>query len=308
MLLIKPKFWDYKHISLLSFILIPLSLIVRGYNYLKFRKSKKLKFNIPIICIGNIYLGGTGKTPIAIEIFKILKKIKKKPAFIKKHYYNQLDELKLLKKYGNVFANKSRTTAIKSLINNKKKIAILDDGLQENKIYYDFSIVCFNEKQWIGNGQLIPAGPLRESLNSLIKYNYVFINGKKNKKIEKKIFSLNPNIKIFYFKYKLINIKRLISKKIIAFAGIGNPDNFFDLLKKNKLSLLKTFTFPDHYTYTDKDIIKLKKIAKNNKATLITTEKDFIRLNSKNKKTINPVKINLIINDKELLIKKLKKI
>ena len=214
----------------------------------------------------------------------------------------------MLKNYGKVFTNKDRIVAINSLINKKKNIAILDDGLQENKIKFDLAIVCFNQKQWIGNGMLMPAGPLRENLKAIKKYNWVFINGKKNLNIERKILSINSNIKVFYFKYKLSNITKLKKNKMIAFAGIGNPNNFFDLLKEKKINIVKTFEFPDHYSYTQNDLIKLKQEAKNSNASLITTEKDYMRLNSFNKKKIKFFKTNLEITNKNKLIKELKKL
>ena len=121
MLLKKPRFWDYKYISFLAILLFPLSFFVNIFNYIKLSKSKKKIFSIPIICVGNIYLGGTGKTPLTIELFKILKAMNKRPAFVKKHYNNYIDEIKLLETYGNVFTNKDRIVAINSLINKKKK-------------------------------------------------------------------------------------------------------------------------------------------------------------------------------------------
>ena len=289
-------------------MLSPFSLIVNIFNFLKFKSDKKKKFSIPLICIGNIYLGGTGKTPLAIELFKILKKINKKPAFVKKYYKNHTDEIKLLKKHGNVFTNKDRVVAINSLINKRKNVAILDDGLQENRIEFDLSVVCFNEKQWVGNGLLIPAGPLRENLKAIKRYNWIFINGKKNHDIERKVFSLNKNIKVFYFYYKFLNFKKLKKNKIIAFAGIGNPNNFFDLLKEKKINVIKTFEFPDHYTYTQNDLAKLKNEAKDLNASLITTEKDYMRINSINRKKIKFFKISLKITNKNKLIKELKKL
>ena len=180
--------------------------------------------------------------------------------------------------------------------------------MQENRIKFDLSIVCFNQKQWIGNGLLIPSGPLRENLKSIKRYNLIFINGKKNLNIERKIFSLNSNLKIFYFHYKLLNYKKLKKKKMIAFAGIGNPDNFFDLLTENKINVIKTFKFPDHYSYTQNDLIKLRQEADDLNASLVTTEKDYMRLNSSDRIKIKFLKINLEITNKNKLIKELKKL
>ena len=310
MILNKPKFWDKKQISILSILLMPIATIVMIFNYFKFKNLKKIKFTIPIICVGNIYIGGTGKTPLVIELYKIFKSLNKKPAFIRKYYKNHNDEHSLLKKYGKIFLNKDRIIAINKSIKNNRNLAILDDGLQESQIKYNLSIACFNQKQWIGNGLVIPAGPLRENLNALKKYDYIFINGslKKNSIIEKKIYSINSKIKIFYTYYKIINFTQTKKKKFIAFAGIGNPKNFFDLLKKEKIKIMKTYTFPDHYKYTKKDIAYLINESKKYNATLLTTEKDYLRLNLKQKKNIQYIKIKLIFNNRKKLIKEIKKI
>ena len=308
MIINKPKFWDKRNIDFFALLLLPISLIYIVINFIKNINNKGKKFNIPIICVGNIYIGGTGKTPLAIEIYKILKKLKQKPGFIKKYYKDQKDEQLLLKSNGETFLDVSRINAIKSLTNKNKNIAILDDGLQENKISYDLSIACFNEIQWIGNGLIIPAGPLRESLEKLKKINLVFINGKNNSKINKIIKLKNPKIKIFNTRYKFLNLKKIKKKRVIAFAGIGNPSNFFSQLKDKNIKLINTFSFPDHYKYTYNDLKKLIKEAKNKKAILLTTEKDFLRLDKKYKKKINFFSIKLIINKKKLFIQELKKI
>lgn len=308
MIINKPKFWDKRNVDFFALILLPISLIYIVINFIKNINNKTKKFNIPIICVGNIYIGGTGKTPLAIEIYKILKKIKQKPGFVKKYYKDQKDEQLLLKSNGETFLDVNRINAIKSLTNKNKNIAILDDGLQENKISYDLSIACFNEIQWIGNGLIIPAGPLRESLEKLKKIDLVFINGKSNYKINKIIKLKNPKVKIFNTKYIFLNLKKIKKKRVIAFAGIGNPSNFFSQLKDNNIKLINTFSFPDHYKYTDNDLKKLIKEGKNKKAILLTTEKDFLRLNKKYKKKINFLPIKLIINKKKLFIQELKKI
>ena len=178
MLFNKPKFWNSTNFSIWSFILIPFSLLYFLLFQLSKIKSSK-KYEIPIICVGNIYLGGTGKTPLAMEIFDIYKSLGKNPAFVKKYYVYLEDEIKLLRKRGQVFVSKSRNQAIKNLIQNKNDVAILDDGFQDFAVKKNFKIICFNEKQWLGNRRLLPAGPLRENLSSIKRADCVFINGKK---------------------------------------------------------------------------------------------------------------------------------
>ena len=304
----KPRFWDSKRFSIWPYVFFPFSAIVNLINLIKFKYSKKEKFNIPIISVGNIYLGGTGKTPLCIEIFQILKSLKINAAFTKKYYEKYADERKLLENTGKVFSNKQRSEAIKLLIDSKFEVAILDDGFQDPGIKSDISIICFNEKQWIGNGFVIPSGPLREKLTALKRCNYVFINGDQNLELEKTINQFNPQIKIFYTQYQLINLDDIKNKKVLAFAGIGNPTNFFDLLKNNNIEIIETLNFPDHYNFKKIDILNLNKKAKELNACLVTTEKDYFRLNNEDKKNINCLKIKLLIDKKEEFINELKKI
>jgi len=304
----KPKFWDSKEFSVWPYFFFPFTLIINLINLLKFKYSKKEKFDIPIILVGNIYLGGTGKTPLCIEIFQILRSLKLNPAFIKKHHEKYADEKKLLENIGKVFSNKKRSEAVKSLISNNFKVAILDDGFQDPGVKSDISIICFNEKQWIGNGFVIPSGPLREKLNALKRCNYVFINGNHNLEFEKTINKFNPEIKVFYTQYKLTNLDDIINRKVLAFAGIGNPENFFDLLKNNNIEIIETLKFPDHYNFKKIDVISLNKRASELDACLVTTEKDYFRLSNEDKKNIKYLKFELLINKKEEFINELKKI
>ena len=305
MLTKKPRFWDSEKISIYSIILYPISII---YFFLltiikKFKKNQN--FEIPIVCVGNIYLGGTGKTPLVYEIYNILNSIGKNPAIIKKYYNYLEDEISLLKSKSIVFSEKNRSLAIKELIENKYDTAIMDDGFQDFSIQKNFSILCFNEKQWIGNGLLIPAGPLRENLKSLSRANCIFINGKKNINIEKQINKIKEN-NIFYTKYVPKNISNFSNKKIIAFAGIGNPINFFELIKDNNLNLIDYRSFPDHYNFSEKDLNDLILKAKNNDAILLTTEKDYFRINNSFKNSIEKLEVKLEIENKDNFIKLLK--
>ena len=137
----------------------------------------------------------------------------------------------MLERVGKTFAAKERAKGIELLIKNNNDIAILDDGFQDSSIRKSFSILCFNQKQWIGNGFLIPSGPLRERLSSIKKADCIVINGDKDNIIENQINKIKQ-LKVFYTKYKPKNLEILKDKKIFAFAGIGNPLNFFELLKK----------------------------------------------------------------------------
>ena len=304
----KPKFWDYQKPNFLSNILLPLSKIVELRSKFKI-KDKKKSNEIISICVGNIYVGGTGKTSLAIELKKMFDEQNIKSCFIKKEYLDQIDEQILLKKFGKTFINKSRINALKSAISEKYQVAIFDDGLQDKSILYDLTLVCFNQKNKIGNGRIIPAGPLRESLDSLNGYGNIFLNGNDDENISFKKFLLQrfPNLEIYETKYEISNLEKFNKKdKFIAFSGIGNHKTFIEMLKKNQLKIIEDFEYPDHYNYSITDIEKINNIAIKFNAKVLTTEKDYLRLDDQIKMDINFVKIFLKINQIEKLKKKLK--
>ena len=294
MKLIKPLFWKSKNI--ISILLLPLTIITLLINISKRLYSKK-KFPIKTICVGNIFLGGTGKTSLAMEIEKLLGK-KFKTVFIKKDYQNQMDEINLLKNRGDVISKNNREDAL-SLASKKYDLAILDDGLQQKNINYGLKIVCFNTKEGLGNEFLLPAGPLRESINRLKDYDIAFLNGEsRNKNLLLRLKSINKNLKFFEGKYKPENLGKFnLKKKYLMFCGIGNPHEFEKTLKKYKFKIKKKVIFPDHYKITPQEIKKLKSNAKNEGLTLITTEKDFFRLNKFERKNIKFLKIKLEVNN-----------
>jgi len=235
----KPKFWKNKN-SIISFLLRPLSLLVEVFIFFNKKFTTQKQFNISVVCIGNIYLGGTGKTPVSIYIASELKKRLKKPVIIKKFYQNQFDEHGLIKETKiNLILNKDRALALKDAIKKKFDVAILDDGFQDRSIAKNLNIICFNNRQKIGNGLVIPAGPLRENLESLKKAQIIIINGNRDQEFENKILKTSNNVKIYYSKYMPSNIDQFKNKKLFAFAGIGNPDNFFELLNDCNLDLKK---------------------------------------------------------------------
>ena len=301
----KPKFWDNPKLSIWSILFFPFSLIYFFLSYIKQLKRSK-KFLVPVVCVGNIYLGGTGKTPLAKEIFKITKSLGKNPAFVKKYYDYLQDEIEMLNEVGKTFAVKERAEGIELLIKNNNDLAVLDDGFQDSSIKKKISILCFNQKQWIGNGFLIPSGPLREKLSSIKRADCIVINGEKDNIIENQINEIKQ-LKIFYTKYKPKNLEILKDKKIFAFAGIGNPLNFFELLKKNNLQLLNYQSFPDHYNYKKKDLDNLKSKARELNALLLTTEKDYCRINNDFRKGIEKLDVDLEIDSKEEFINLIKK-
>ena len=298
----KPIFWDYKKPNYLSYLLLPLTLPVIINNFFLNLKIKK-------ICIGNIYVGGTAKTPLTIKIYRILSDLKFKTATIKKFYKKHYDEQEILSQETKLYCNKNRVDALDEAIKDNVAVAIFDDGLQDKSMDYDLKFVCFNNSKWVGNGFLIPAGPLRETISSLSKYDSVFLNGneKDNSDIKMLLKKYNKEIQIFEATYKVINLNKLdIKKKYVIFSGIGNPDSFKETLTKHNFNIVKEIIFPDHYNYTPKDIDYIRLQAKKLDSKILTTEKDYIKIKTDSKKDINFLKIDLNIKDESKLIDYLK--
>ena len=327
MYFIKPKFWDKKKNSFLSILLYPLSIIYYLISVIRKKISIPQKFNIPIICVGNIYIGGTGKTSAAIEIIKILNK-SKKICFLTKGYgrknkkdiyLNELnisnqntvdtgDEALLLNKYGDVYISNNRAKAINTIIKLGYDAIILDDGFQDHLIFKNLNILCFDSKNWIGNNNLIPSGPLREPLTSIKEANFIIIKGEKNQIIENEIKKLSPNIEIIYAENRIENNETLKNKNFIAFTGIGDPYSFFNTLLNNNIKIIKQIIYPDHFQFTEKNYKVLFQEAENNNCNLITTEKDWVRISKQFKDKVYYTKLSTLLIGKESLEKELKKL
>ena len=303
----KPKFWDYKKPNLYSYLLLPFSIILKLISKLK-SKPKLTNPKIKTICIGNIYIGGTGKTSLALKIKEILEQKNIKVCFIKKDHSDQVDEQRLLGKNGQLFTSKKRTAALKEAISQGYKIAIFDDGLQDASIKYDLEIVCFNNLNWIGNGLTLPSGPLRESIDNLRFYDNVFLNGNEEDltNIKNQIEKINTKININQGKYIPLNIASFNKEEnYLVFSGIGNHETFVHMLKNNNLKIVDDLEYPDHYQYSKKDFYEIVMKAKKYDAKIITTEKDYLRLDSLDKTKVLFIKSTLKILDEKKLTKTL---
>tara|TARA_B110001450_G_scaffold133742_1_gene125609 strand:- start:1011 stop:1949 length:939 start_codon:yes stop_codon:yes gene_type:complete len=301
----KPYFWDLKKPNFLSYLLLPLTIPIIFNNFLlNFKKKKNLK-NIKTICIGNIYVGGTGKTPLTIKLSQILKELNYKNAVIKKFYKDQNDEQKLIKNKTKLYCFKKRNTALDEAINDGMDVVLFDDGLQDQSVVYDLKFVCFNNLKGIGNGFIIPAGPLREKINSIIKYDAIFINGnqKNNHELIKLFKKYNNNIEIFESFFKPVNIDKFNNgDKYLIFSGIGSPDTFKETLIQNNVNVCEEMKYPDHYQYNKSDINKIKTCAKNLESKILTTEKDYIKLSKDDAKGIDFLSVDLLIKNENNFI------
>ena len=200
---------------------------------------------------------------------------------------------------GKLFLSNIRLNARKEAEKENYEIAILDDGLQDLSIEYHINLVCFNSINWVGNGMTIPAGPLREDLNSIKKYKNVIINGNLEniEEIKYQILKIDKNINVYEGVYKPVNLDEFSkNEKYLVFSGIGNHQTFISMIKNYGLNIIKHIEFPDHYNYTQKDIDQIIDEANNLNCKIITTEKDYFRIDNKG---INQIKF--LISELEIL-------
>ncbi len=304
-----PIFW-YKKKNIFSLLLIPFSFIWLIGSFLN--KKKAVRYDIPIIKIGNVVAGGAGKTPTVLSLSEKLISSKINVHIIcrsykssvnksvqvntKIHTYKEVgDEALMCAAVAPTWVGKKRSDSINNAINNGADLIILDDGLQDESIYSNLNIIVFNGFQGIGNGRIIPAGPMRENLNKAINKSHLalIIEEDKNnisKLINKSLPIIHSNL-IIEDKY----INNFKNKNVIAFCGIGYPEKFYNSLKKIGCKILYTKSFPDHYHYSEKDIKYLLKKSHELNSLLITTEKDHIKImkDFKNRIYYFPIKIEL---------------
>ena len=325
----QPKFWKNK--NLLSDTFLPFSLIYLILGGIKNFFEKNYKSKLSIICIGNLTIGGSGKTPTVIYVSNLLKKLNYNTVVLLKGYkgklkgpvkivpsYNSLDtgdEAILHSKINETWISNNRYKAVELIENRdkEKNLIIMDDGLQSQSVHKNLNIAVFNGEEGIGNGRIIPAGPMREGLiTGLKKINLVIIIGKDEKNIAAKIKKVKQNIKIFYASFQgypeIIN--KLDSKNIFAFAGIGFPSKFYNLLKYNNLNVIKTKDFADHQRFNNRQLNELIKESQRLKTDLVTTEKDYVKIaemNGKIKEHIQPFPIKLKMENEKIFIDELKK-
>ena len=287
---------------------MPLSWITWIYIILKKTFIQKVKFNIPVICVGNIFIGGTGKTPLSIHIARKLSENGKNPAIVRKYYKSHKDEHKMIISYYNkLILNLNRSKGIYEALEKGYDAVILDDGFQDYKIKKNLSIICFNSNQLIGNGYIFPSGPLRESLGSLRNANILIINGDRSLDFEQKILKIQKDLKIYYSNYKPLNIQEFKNKKLLVISGIGNPENFFKILKDNQMNIQKKMVYPDHYEFTKNEMLKIIEYAKKNDFQIVMTEKDYYKIKDFSLENIKYLKVKLEIEKEEEFIKNVMK-
>ncbi len=296
-----PSFWYPHHgqpNSLLSTILRPLSWLYALGRAIHVKVTTPQKAPCPVICIGNLNTGGSGKTPSALAIMALVKthKLAKNPAFLLRGYGGTLkgplkveptlhnarhvgEEALLLCRAEQTFIAQDRYNGACYAAAQGVDLLIMDDGLQNRSLEADLKLVVINGKMGFGTGLMLPAGPLREPLASgLARADGFIIIGDDQHNVITRLPTDKP-----YFKAKITTNKKDIpdtTKRYLAFAGLGYPQKFFDYLRDNlKLNVIETIAFQDHHPYNENDLNNLRNKAIKTNANLITTEKDALQIN-----------------------------
>jgi len=315
--LLYPKFWSHR--GPISTLLTPISWLYRALGFIRKLIAKPIRFNAKVICIGNITVGGNGKTQIVESLAKYYRN-KKSILVITKGYASSLktaqlvssddlskdigDESKLLSEYVTVIATK-KIKYLPSYVNKiKPEIIIFDDGLQNPHFIKDCKILVIDNIRGTGNGQIFPAGPLRIQSEVAIRECDAIIeignNIKEYSLIQNAVLSNKKPI--FKAKIKLIS-KLKKQNEYFAFSAIGNPNRFFDTLREGGANIKYTQIFPNHHQFTQNDIVKLKNIAQKNNYTLITTKKDYVKIH--NTTNIECAIVNVVFENQMEFIKKI---
>lgn len=313
-----PSFWTKK--GLLSLILKPLSWIYILLGYLRLILTQQTKLPQTVICVGNITVGGSGKTQVVLWLAKILTKKNISFVVVTKAYKSQLkgakylslnsndsisarevgDESILLNKVAPVIAAKKLSSALPLIRDLNPQIVILDDGMQNPLLHRDLQILVFDSEQAVGNNCIFPAGPLRENLASgLKKADIVFMIGNNPCKDFNLVTQISMSNKP-YFKAS-IKFEQDFDKtaNYIAFAGIGRPEKFYNQLRVIGLKIKEVISYEDHYQYKNSDFGKLLDKAKQNNCKLITTEKDFVKIPDNYKNNIICANVSLDFKNEE---------
>ena len=307
-----PKYWQSN--SFVSKLLTPLGKLYGLATALRLKIKKSKKAEVPVICVGNITAGGTGKTPVSISIGKMLATAMYHPIFVTRGYGGKLqnvlvnnkkhtardvgDEPLLLSEQAPVVVNADRYAGAKLAVREGADVVIMDDGFQNPTLFKDLSFLVFDGHYGIGNGKIIPAGPLRETFETGIKRaDALIIMGKDRHNLAKR-----TDLPVF-FGHTEPTQTTVGNVDIVAFAGIGHPQKFYHTLQQQGFNVVETVDFPDHHYYTKDEIEHILQRAKALNAEVYTTGKDFVKIPTLYHNRINVLDIAVVWDKPDALLR-----
>ncbi len=253
---------------------------------------------VPVICLGNLTAGGAGKTPAALTVAHLLLAAHARPFFLSRGYGGQLagpvrvdlsfhhaadvgDEPLLLAGLAPTYVARDRVAGASAARLGGAGVIVMDDGFQNPSLKKDLAIVLVDGTRGVGNGRIIPAGPLRAPLEAqLARAHAIVVVGPADKAASITDAARRRGIAIFHARLEPDrgSVAALAGRKVLAFAGIGNPDKFFATLSEAGIAVAERISFPDHHRYTANEAGELLARASAAGLVLMTTEKDHIRL------------------------------
>ena len=329
-----PSWWQDDTGHSLPKYLNPLGQIYGQAVKWRFRYTKPYQSKLPVICIGNFTLGGTGKTPLAIKFAHILKGLGWEPSFLSRGYKGKYagpllvnqdehnandvgDEPLLLSQHAPAIISKNRVEGVWLIEQRSSNIVIMDDGFQNPTVQKNLSFIAIDSSTALGNERIFPAGPLRAPLEfQLPKATAIILTGsnKAEKENIKELLQTKFNFKKPILSGELTALEDtewLKEKPILAYAGIGRPEKLFQSLENAGGKVIRRNPFPDHHNFTSKDAEQLTKLALADDLQLVTTEKDHVRIDENNHHQLRalkrmsrpfPVKFKFEKGDEEKLI------
>ena len=315
-----PDFWQRGQGGLTAALLSPFGWLYGIGGQMNEASATPVRAPIPVICIGNVVAGGAGKTPVAIDLGQRLLKAGVKFEYLSRGYGGSEqgphridltsdtaaqvgDEPLLLARVAPTWIAKDRVQGGIAIVDGGAKAIVMDDGLQNPSLFKDASFVVIDGRYGLGNGHVMPAGPLRETLESALeKGTAVIVMGDDEAGVTDAVKQHAPEMQILNARVKARAVDyELKNQPVHAFAGIAQPEKFFETLNRLDCTLIKTTPFADHHLYTDAEISQLVTAAETDKALLLTTEKDYVRLDKKWQNAIKPLGIALEWQDEDAL-------
>jgi tetraacyldisaccharide 4'-kinase len=302
-----PEFWRRR--NWIAILLAPLGALYGLSVALKARFAKPFDPGLPVICVGNLTAGGSGKTPIAIAIAERLRAKGHKPFFLTRGYGGSErgpamatrahsaaqmgDEALLLARAAPTIVSRDRAAGARLAREKGATVMVMDDGHQNFALRKSLSLVVVDAETGFGNGLQIPAGPLREPVTQgLSRADAVVLMGDGSPDLDN--FSgpvLRAHLKV--------EGDAFAGKTVFAFAGIGRPEKFVASLQDSSAEVVGTCFFDDHHPYTEEELLQLRAIA--GEAQLVTTEKDFVRLTVTQREGIRLLKAAALFDDSAAL-------
>ena len=293
---LKAPFWWYRRQGVLASALAPLGRVYGAVAERRFGSAEPYRSRLPVICVGNFTAGGGGKTPTAIALAKLLDELGQKPAFLTRGYGGTAkgpllvkkgqsaeeagDEPLLLAGVAPTFVSADRAAGAKAIEASEATAIVMDDGFQNPGLAKDLTLVVVDAGSGVGNGLVIPAGPLRAPLEAqLTRADALIVVGDGEKAAQLAESFTASGKPVLKARMEPRQDKRWLGvMPVIGFAGIARPEKFFATLRNNGARLIDTRAYPDHYRYSERQARSLMKEAEEYNAMLVTTEKDWVRL------------------------------